>query len=86
VTVAFLALTVAGLFRLRRTSPAAAYATPLYPLTPILFLASVVLVLALLAAGRPLEAALGVGVVALGIPVYRLLTRGQRAASAAFTP
>ncbi|MGE5125185.1 MAG: APC family permease [Betaproteobacteria bacterium] len=86
VTVAFLALTVAGLFRLRRTSPAAPYATPLYPLTPILFLASVALVLALLAAGRPREAALGVGIVALGLPAYRLLTRGQRAASTALTP
>ncbi len=83
VTVAFLALTVAGLFRLRRTSPAATYATPLYPLTPILFLASVALVLALLAVGRPGEAALGVGVVALGVPVYRLLPRAQRSAAAA---
>jgi len=86
VTVAFLALTVAGLVRLRRSSPPAGYATPLYPLTPMLFLASVGLVLALLAGGRPREAALGVAVVALGIPVHRLLTRGQRAASAAFTP
>ena len=52
----------------------------------MLFLASVGLVLALLAGGRPREAALGVAVVALGAPVYLLLTRGQRAASAAFTP
>ena len=34
-----------------------------------------VLVLVLLAAGRPREAALGVGVVALGIPVYALFRR-----------
>jgi len=78
-TVAFLALTVAGLFRLRRHSPSAVYATPFYPATPVLFVASVVLVLALLAGGRPREAALGLGVVALGVPVYFLLAR--RAAS-----
>jgi APA family basic amino acid/polyamine antiporter len=77
VTVAFLALTVIGLFRLRRTSPSAAYTTPLYPLTPVLFLASVALVLVLLAGGRPREAALGVSVVGLGVPVYRLLQRRE---------
>jgi APA family basic amino acid/polyamine antiporter len=77
VTVAFLALTVIGLFRLRRTSPSAAYTTPLYPLPPVLFLASVALVLVLLAGGRPREAVLGVAVVALGVPVYRLLQRRE---------
>jgi APA family basic amino acid/polyamine antiporter len=70
ITVVFLGLTVAGLFRLRRRSPAASYSTPFYPLTPVLFLVSVVLVLVLLAAGRPREAALGAAVVALGIPAY----------------
>jgi len=70
VTVVFLGLTVAGLFRLRRRSPPASYSTPFYPLTPVLFLVSVVLVLVLLAAGRPREAALGTAVVALGIPAY----------------
>jgi len=78
VTVAFLGLAVAGLFRLRRRSPSAAYSTPFYPVTPILFLASVVLILALLAMGRPREAALGVGVVALGLPVYSMLRRGKK--------
>ncbi len=72
VTVVFLGLTVAGLFRIRRRAAPAGYATPLFPLTPILFLASVALVLVLLAAGRPREAALGVAVVALGLPAYFL--------------
>ncbi len=85
VTVAFLALTVAGLFRLRRASRPTDYATPLYPLTPMLFLASVAVVLALMAAGRPREAALGVAVVALGVPVYHLLPRGQQTARASAT-
>jgi len=70
ITVVFLGLTVAGLFRLRRRSPSASYSTPFFPLTPILFLFSVALVLVLLAAGRPREAALGAAVVALGIPAY----------------
>jgi APA family basic amino acid/polyamine antiporter len=77
-TVAFLGLTVVGLLRLRRRSPPEGYATPLYPLPPILFLLSVALVLLLLAAGRPREAALGTAVVALGLPVYFFL-RHRRA-------
>jgi APA family basic amino acid/polyamine antiporter len=75
VTVAFLGLTVAGLVRLKRRLPRVAYETPLYPLPPILFLASISLVLVLLAAGRPLEAALGTLVVAAGVPAYALLRR-----------
>jgi APA family basic amino acid/polyamine antiporter len=77
VTVAFLGLTVAGLFRIRRRAVSAGYVTPLFPVTPILFLASVSVVLALLAAGRPREAVLGVTVVALGLPAYTLLKRSK---------
>jgi APA family basic amino acid/polyamine antiporter len=75
VTVAFLGLTVAGLVRLKRRLPPGAYQTPFYPLPPILFLASISLVLVLLAAGRPVEAALGIAVVAAGVPAYALLRR-----------
>jgi APA family basic amino acid/polyamine antiporter len=77
VTVAFLALTVLGLFRVRRQARSQGYEAPLYPLTPVLFLASVSLVLVLLAGGRPHEALLGVAVVASGVPVYLLLHRTQ---------
>ena len=71
-TVAFLGLTVAGLFVLRRRDPAPpAVPTPFYPWTPAFFLATIVLVLVLLAAGRPIQAALGVAIVALGWPLYR---------------
>jgi basic amino acid/polyamine antiporter, APA family len=72
VTVAFVALTVAGLYRLPRPA-GATFRVPGYPLTPLVFIALLVTLLALLAAGRPLEAALGTGVVALGYPVYRLI-------------
>jgi APA family basic amino acid/polyamine antiporter len=78
-TVAFLGLTVLGLFRLRRRSPAASYRAPAFPLTPILFLVSIALVLVLLAAGTPRQAAMGVAVVALGIPVYHFALRRAHA-------
>jgi APA family basic amino acid/polyamine antiporter len=77
VTVAFLALTVAGLIVLRRREGAAAYPTPGYPFTPALFLILVVVLLVLLAGHDPRQAALGVGIVALGIPLYLLLFRGR---------
>jgi APA family basic amino acid/polyamine antiporter len=72
VTVAFLALTVLGLYRLPRPGPGA-YAVPGWPLTPLAFVAMLLVTLALLAAGNPRQAALGVLVVASGVPVYRLL-------------
>jgi APA family basic amino acid/polyamine antiporter len=75
VTVAFLGLTVAGLFVLSRRSGVPAVATPLFPLLPAFFIACILVVLALLAAGRPVEAGLGVAAVALGWPIYRLGAR-----------
>jgi len=80
VVVIFIALTVAALFVLRRKTPEAiAYRTPGYPLTPVIFLLLIALLLFLLGGHNPREAILGVGVVALGLPVYYLLFRGQRA-------
>jgi APA family basic amino acid/polyamine antiporter len=76
-TVAFLALTVAGLFRLPPPTTAA-HRVPGWPLTPLVFLAMLLLMLALLAAGSPLQAALGVAVVAAGAPVYRFLVLPRR--------
>lgn len=74
VTVGFIGLTVAGLFVLRRREgPPAGFRVPFYPLTPLTFLALVVILLVMLAAQNPREAALGVAVMLLGLPVYRLL-------------
>ena len=73
VTVLFLALTVAGLFVVRRRAPdtaAPAYRTPGYPVTPVFFLVLVAVLLLLLAGHNPKQAALGLGIVALGVPVY----------------
>ena len=76
VTVAFVALTVVGLFRIPR--PAGdSFRVPGYPVTPLGFLALLAVILTLLAAGRPLQAALGTAVVALGLPVYRFLVSAR---------
>ena len=75
VTVLFVGLTVAGLFQIRRRSAASVYRTWGYPLTPALFLVLVVVLLVLLAGHNPLQAGLGVAIVALGAPVYVFLFR-----------
>ena len=77
VIVVFVALSVAAIFVLRRRPPAfdIAYRTPGYPVTPVIFLLLIVLLLVLLASNNPREVALGVAVVALGLPVYYLFFR-----------
>jgi APA family basic amino acid/polyamine antiporter len=79
ITVAFIALTVVGLIVMRRRegAGAAAFPTPGYPWTPALFLFLVAILLVLLGGHDPLQAALGVAIVALGIPLYVLLFRGS---------
>ncbi|HEV8628850.1 MAG TPA: APC family permease, partial [Thermoanaerobaculia bacterium] len=73
VLVLFLGASAAGLFRLRRRGGSPPYSTPGFPLTAYAFLAMTAAVLVLLAIGNPLQSALGVGVVALGLPVYAVL-------------
>ncbi len=76
VVVLFIALTVAGLFVLRRNdSDAALSPTPGYPVTPLIFLFLIGLLLILLASRNPLQPLIGVTVVALGLPVYYLRFR-----------
>lgn len=72
VVVLFIALTVAGLFKIHKTE-FSGYKTILYPLTPIFFLAVTALVLLMIALQNPLQSFLGVGIVLLGIPVYYLI-------------
>jgi APA family basic amino acid/polyamine antiporter len=69
VTVAFIAASVASLYRL--PPPGEGYRTPFRRVTPAVFVGLCALLLLLLAAGRPLQALLGLAVVAAGIPVYR---------------
>jgi len=76
VTVLFVGLTVSGLFVLRRRPGTdATIRTPGYPVTPVIFLVLVALLLILLAGHNPVQAALGVGIVGLGAPVYLLVFR-----------
>src|SRR5215207_4522983 len=79
VVVLFITLTVAGLFVLRRKGPPSGYVTPLYPLTPVVYIALSAGLLFLLAAGSPRQALAGVGVVLSGLPVYYLLPRRRAA-------
>jgi basic amino acid/polyamine antiporter, APA family len=79
VVVVFIALSVAALFKFRRENGRdARYLTPGYPVTPVVFLFMILILLVLLGGGAPKEAALGAGVVALGLPVYLLLFRNRR--------
>jgi basic amino acid/polyamine antiporter, APA family len=74
--VAFLALIIMAVIVLRWRSPTTtAYQTLGYPITPLLFLVLVGILLILLALDNPVRALLGVCVVALGVPVYRLVFR-----------
>ena len=75
VTVVFVGLTVAGMFRIRRRSPDASYLTWGYPITPMVFLLLVLVVLVLLGWQNKAQAATGVAIVLIGIPVYFLFFR-----------
>lgn len=72
VVVLFIALTVAGIFRIHKTE-FSGYKTFLYPFTPIFFIFVTAIVLLMIAMRNPLQSFLGVGVVLLGIPVYYLI-------------
>jgi APA family basic amino acid/polyamine antiporter len=74
--VAFLGLTVAGLFVLaRREKSSAALAVRRYPLMAAVFLVLVVSMLALVGLRNPGQAVLGISVVLAGAPVYYLAAR-----------
>jgi APA family basic amino acid/polyamine antiporter len=60
------------------TSPVAmSYRTPGYPITPLVFLALVAVLLALIAGSRPLQALAGTVIVLAGLPVYALIARSR---------
>jgi basic amino acid/polyamine antiporter, APA family len=81
VVVLFIGLTAAAIFVLRRKDEASAsFMTPLYPVTPIIFLLLITMMLVLLAGNNTLQALMGVAVVALGLPFYYLVFRRRRGA------
>jgi APA family basic amino acid/polyamine antiporter len=73
ITIVFIGATVAGVFVLRRRD--LGWQAPGYPWTPAAFLLCIGALLVLLAFNTPRQAALGAGIVLLGIPVYHLLWR-----------
>jgi APA family basic amino acid/polyamine antiporter len=81
-SLAFNALTVVGLFVLRRKRPdePRPYRTWGYPVTPAVYLAGAVFFLLYIFAGDPKDACTGLGLVALGVPAYFVFHR--RGASA----
>jgi APA family basic amino acid/polyamine antiporter len=82
VVVVFIALSVGALFILRRKQTSTApYLTPGYPVTPVVFLLLVGLLLFLLGSNSPSQSFKGVGVVALGIPVYYFFFRDRHVKS-----
>ena len=80
VVVIFIGLTVASLFVFRRraTGTSGVALCPAYPLPPVIFLLLTALILLLLGGRRPQEAALGMVVVLLGLPVYYFVLRERR--------
>ena len=76
----FFALMTFGLFRLRRSSSySPAWRAWGYPLVPLVFLTAAVVVSAISISANPLQAATGLALVILGLPVYHLWTRTRRA-------
>ena len=79
----FYATTTAAVFVLRKKMPDAPrpYKTLGYPVVPILFIAVAIWLLINTLTTNPLESAAGLGLIALGWPVYRIRLKGYRPVS-----
>ena len=66
----FYGLGAAALFVLRKREPEAPFETPGYPLTTVLFVASAAFIVGNTLLTQPKEAAVGTGIVLLGLPAY----------------
>lgn len=73
--VFFLGMAAAVLLRLERTASTHVFLVPLYPVPLVLFLALVVTMLLLFAAGQPVQTMLGLAVVLAGLVVSRFAVR-----------
>jgi len=73
----FAALAAASVFVLRRRRPDAPrpFRVPGYPLTPALFIAAALAIVANTIVARPVQALAGIGIVLLGTPAYLLWSR-----------
>ena len=71
-------VTVAAVFRLRRRALEAPdqYLTPGYPVVPLVFIVVMTLLMVNAAFYNPVDTILGVGITALGLPVYFWIRSG----------
>jgi APA family basic amino acid/polyamine antiporter len=76
----FYILTIVGLFRLRKTRPDAErpYRTWGYPVVPAFYILGASIILVVLFLYRPMTTWPGLGIVALGVPVYFLVRARKR--------
>lgn len=79
VVLIFYILTIAGIFRLRRTRPdlPRPYKAFGYPFLPLLYIVAATVICLALLVYKPLYTWPGLGIVLLGIPVYYFSQRGQ---------
>ena len=77
----FYALNAASVMRLRRRRPdlVRPYRVPAYPLVPLVFLLLATLLVVSSVVAAPRASLTGLGLIALGAPVYFLFHRGPRA-------
>jgi APA family basic amino acid/polyamine antiporter len=68
----FYALTASSLFYFRRTLPAGAYRTPAFPWPPVIFIVCALLLILNTLWTMPKESLAGLGLIAVGFPVYFL--------------
>jgi APA family basic amino acid/polyamine antiporter len=72
----FFAAMAAGLMRLRRRADyQPAYRVPAYPAVPLIFIVASLVIVSMQVAAVPVDSAIGLGVVLIGLPVYLLWTR-----------
>ncbi len=81
VVVLFYALTILGIFRLRRTRPdmERPYKAFGYPVLPVIYILLAIVFCVFLIIMKPLYAGIGLGIVLLGIPVYYMAIANQKA-------
>jgi APA family basic amino acid/polyamine antiporter len=79
----FYILTIAGLFRLRRTQPDTPrpYRAWGYPIVPALYIVAATVILAILFLYRPATTVPGLVIVLIGVPVYFVFRAAHRKAS-----
>ncbi|RYC68963.1 MULTISPECIES: APC family permease [Spirosoma] len=77
----FYMITIAGLFRLRRTEPSAErpYRAFGYPIVPALYIGATLLICVILLYTKTFNTGMGLLIAGLGIPVYYLTKRSQKA-------